>query len=87
MTAITKTDAFFLLEKYHADSRVIQHVSAVHDYAMEIAANVDCDRELVEAGSLLHDIGRCRSHNMDHGIIGADILRDEHVDERVVRIV
>lgn len=65
----------------------MEHVIAVHDYAMEIAANIECDRDLVEAGSLLHDIGRTRSHGMDHAIIGAEILRKEGVDERIVNIV
>jgi uncharacterized protein len=87
MTSISKIKAFSLLEKYHADPHVIAHVTAVHDYAMEMADKVDCDRPLVEAGSLLHDIGRCQSHGMDHGIIGAEILRKEGIDERIVYIV
>ena len=60
---------------------------AVHDYAMEIAKNVPCDRDLVEVGALLHDIGRSRSQGIDHAVIGADILRNEGVDERIVNIV
>jgi len=65
----------------------MEHILAVRDYAMEIADKVDCDRDLVEVGALLHDIGRTKSHGMDHGIIGAQILRDEGVDERIVNIV
>ncbi len=87
MTSLGKKEALSLLKKYQVSQRVMEHVMAVHDYAMEIASRVDCDRELVEAGALLHDIGRCRSHGIDHAIIGAEILRKEGVDERVVRIV
>lgn len=65
----------------------MEHILAVRDYAMEIAGKVDCDRDLVEAGALLHDIGRTKSHGMDHAIIGAQILRKEGVDERIVNIV
>lgn len=65
----------------------MEHLLAVHDYAIEIAGQVECDRDLVEAGSLLHDIGRTRSHGMDHAVIGAQILRDEGIDEKIVNIV
>jgi uncharacterized protein (TIGR00295 family) len=87
MTLINKKDALALLKKYKVNQRVMEHVMAVHDYAMEIAAAVECDRGLVEAGSLLHDIGRSRSHGIDHAVIGAEILRKEGVDERIVNIV
>jgi uncharacterized protein (TIGR00295 family) len=87
MTSYKKKDALALLKKYDVDKRVMDHLMAVHDYAMEIAANIDCDPDLVEAGSLLHDIGRTRSHGLDHALIGAEILRKEGVDERIVKIV
>ncbi len=87
MTRMSKKDALALLKKYKVKPRVMEHILAVHDYAMEIAASVECDRDLVEAGSLLHDIGRSRSHDIDHVVIGADILRREGVDERIVNIV
>jgi uncharacterized protein (TIGR00295 family) len=87
MTPISKKDALALLKKYKVSPRVMEHVMAVHDYAMEIAAAVECDRGLVEAGSLLHDIGRSRTHGIDHAVIGAEILRKEGVDERIVNIV
>jgi len=87
MTSFKKEDALKLLQKYNADGRVMDHLWAVHDYAMEIAGQIECDQDLVEVGSLLHDIGRTRSHNKDHAIIGADILRKEGVDEAIVNIV
>lgn len=84
---MSQRDALELLKKYGADRRVIAHVRAVRDYAMEIAGQADCDQGLVEAGALLHDIGRTRSHGMDHAVIGAAILEGEGVDGRIVRIV
>jgi len=80
-------EAFSLLKKYGASDSVIAHVKKVRDYAMEIAACCECDRELVEAGAILHDIGRSRTHGIDHAVVGAEILRNEGVDERIVRIV
>jgi uncharacterized protein len=87
MTFVSKKDALALLKKYKVNQHVMEHVMAVHDYAMEIANNIECDRDLVEVGSLLHDIGRSRSHGIDHAVIGADILRKEGVDEHIVNIV
>jgi uncharacterized protein len=87
MTSITKKDALALLKKYEVEDRVMEHLWAVHDYAMEIAADNECDRNLVEVGSLLHDIGRARSHAIDHAIIGAEILRKECISEDVVHVV
>jgi uncharacterized protein (TIGR00295 family) len=80
-------EAFSLLKKYCASDSVIAHVKKVRDYAMVIAACCECDRELVEAGAILHDIGRSRTHGIDHAVVGAEILRSEGVDERIVRIV
>jgi uncharacterized protein (TIGR00295 family) len=80
-------EAFSLLKKYGASGSVIDHVKKVREYALEIAACNDCDIELVEAGALLHDIGRSWTHGIDHAVVGAEILRKEGVDERIVRIV
>lgn len=87
MTSIKKKDALALLKKYNVNQRVMEHVMAVHDYAMEIANKIACGRELVEVGSLLHDIGRSKSHDIDHAVIGADILRKEGVDASIINIV
>ena len=81
-------EALALLKKYGASEDVVRHVKKVRDYALEIAEqNPAADRELVEAGALLHDIGRSRTHGIDHAVAGARILRAEGVDERIVRIV
>jgi uncharacterized protein (TIGR00295 family) len=81
-------EALALLKKYGASDDVVRHVKKVRDYAAEIAEqNPTADRELVEAGALLHDIGRARTHGIDHAVAGAEILRAENVDERIVQIV
>lgn len=85
--AMKPEEALALLKKYGATDSVIEHVKTVRDYAMEMAAKLDCNPELVEAGALLHDIGRSRTHGIEHAVVGARILRDEGVDEKIVRIV
>jgi uncharacterized protein len=42
---------------------------------------------LIEAGAILHDIGRSKSHEVDHAAIGGKILRSMGVSEEVARIV
>ncbi len=72
----------------HCNKEIIKHVQAVSEYGVEVAKLCpDVDVELVRIGGLLHDIGRCRSHKIDHGVVGAQILRRNNVDERIVHIV
>jgi uncharacterized protein len=47
--------------------------------------SINCD--LVLAGALLHDIGRSQSHNIDHGILGGQILKTHRFPEELVSIV
>jgi uncharacterized protein len=76
-----------LLKDSGCDDRLIKHVKAVSRYAVEIAkSRGDADVELVRIGALLHDIGRCRSNGVDHGVAGGKILRNSGVDERIARI-
>jgi uncharacterized protein (TIGR00295 family) len=87
MKSLTAGDALALLKKYNVSQAVLEHILSVRDYAVEIASKKDCDRQLVEVGALLHDIGRSRTHKIDHAIIGASILRKEGIDPKVVNIV
>jgi uncharacterized protein len=45
------------------------------------------DIRLVESGALLHDIGRSRSHEVDHAAKGVDIAREMGLPERLVHII
>lgn len=46
---------------------------------------INCD--LVLAGAMLHDIGRSQSHKLDHGVIGANILKKEKMPTELVSVV
>jgi uncharacterized protein len=63
------------------------HCTAVASIARDYAGSPLVDRTLVEAGSLLHDIGRCRSHRVDHARIGAALCRSRGIDEKICMIV
>ena len=70
---------------------VVEHCLAVSDYAYELALAIknngyDVDVELVRLGGLLHDIGRSKTHGIEHGVVGAEILRELGFDERLALI-
>lgn len=67
--------------------RVIVHCCTVRAVAEQFMTRIDCDRDLVVAGALLHDIGRSQDHSVFHAVVGADILRNMGVDEEIVEIV
>ncbi|WP_084600890.1 TIGR00295 family protein [Methanolacinia paynteri] len=84
---ISDIDPIPLLKKSGCPDNVIEHCIAVRDLAMVFARNAPVDKELVEKGALLHDIGRCRTHSIAHGQVGAEICRDYGLPEEICRIV
>lgn len=80
-------EACSLLLQSRCSPPVIAHLKAVSDYAVEVAGlHNGADLELVRIGALLHDIGRCQTGGIDHGVVGGQILRSYSIDERLVRI-
>ncbi|UCE14014.1 MAG: HDIG domain-containing protein [Candidatus Heimdallarchaeota archaeon] len=80
-----------LLLRYSTPLNVISHSIYTAQTAMKVAAKfkekkivVDCD--LILAGALLHDIGRCKSHNIKHGLIGSKLLQNEGLPKELCRI-
>jgi len=65
----------------------VRHCIVVSDLAVRIAKRCGADVELVEAGSLLHDLGRCRSHGIDHAVVGVGIAKEKKLPESVIRII
>ena len=88
----SREQAIELLRKNNSSPKVIRHCEAVADLALEIASKLEkkglkVDLKLVEAGALLHDIGRSKSHAVDHGLIGSKIAESESLPEPVVKII
>ncbi|MHC1566761.1 MAG: TIGR00295 family protein [Candidatus Syntropharchaeia archaeon] len=85
---MTKRDYIRILKKAGCGEDIIEHSIVVADLALELSEkNDEVDRDLVLAGALLHDIGRCKSHGIDHGVIGGEIARKLGFDERIARII
>ena len=79
--------ALRLLRISGCNEAVVKHVTAVSKYGVEVAkARANVNIELVKIGGILHDIGRCVTNGIDHGIVGAQLLQSYRVDERVVHI-
>jgi uncharacterized protein (TIGR00295 family) len=51
------------------------------------AKGLEVDTNAIYAAAMLHDIGRTQTHGPQHGYVGAELLRERRVDERVTRIV
>ena len=77
-----------MLREAGCSDKVLSHCKAVRDVALEYAENsVEVDMNLVEAGAMLHDFGRCATHSIAHAQTGADMLRALGEPEELARIV
>jgi len=81
-----------LLLEYSVPEQIISHLLFTSQTAINVAIRlknkkieINCD--LILAGALLHDIGRSQSHNIDHGILGGQILKTHGFPEELVSIV
>jgi uncharacterized protein len=87
---ISREEAISLLRTEGCSENVIKHCINVSRYAKEIGEKASIDFEIdlniVEIGGLLHDIGRSKTNGIHHGIIGAKILRDKGIDEKIALI-
>ena len=88
----TKSEALQLLKDANCASHVLRHCRAVATVAVRIAQEIskqgyDIDIELVQAGALLHDIGRGITHSIDHGIAGVIIAESFGLAPSLIRII
>ena len=80
-SCLTKSEAVSLLEREGCDEALIRHSQTVSMNAKNIAKRISAhghpvDVDFVEVAALLHDIGRCRTHGVAHGVEGCAILKD-----------
>jgi len=67
----------------------IEHCIKVAEKALEIAEriNTNVDMELVGRGALFHDLGKAKTHEIEHGKIGAEIGRQLGLPEEITAIM
>ncbi|MBD3388500.1 MAG: TIGR00295 family protein [Candidatus Altiarchaeales archaeon] len=78
---MTRDQALQKLQLNNVHRDVIEHCLTVSGFAVEIAERIranghQVDLDFIETASLLHDIGRCRTHGIGHGVEGARIMED-----------
>ena len=88
----SKETTIRLLERSGCPPNVIQHCKTVAKLAVKIAGTLqkkgyNINIELVEIGALLHDIGRSKTHSVDHAIIGAKIAKSAGLPDEITRII
>ena len=87
-----REQAIALLRQNNCQPQVINHCLAVTKLALEIAGKLQqkglkIDIQLIEAGALLHDLGRSKSHTVNHAVVGAQIAISLGLPEALVNIV
>jgi uncharacterized protein len=80
---------FKILEEQGCPPLVINHCNAVKNKAVQLSINSDSKTDLgiIETGALLHDIGRSRTNQIDHALVGAQILEELGFPQNVIKIV
>ncbi|MCS7118602.1 MAG: TIGR00295 family protein [Archaeoglobaceae archaeon] len=82
-----------LWNKYDLEGPVREHCKKVMEFALRIAERAEknglkLDKKIILFGALLHDIGRAITHDpFQHFLKSAEILRNEGLEEEIVRIV
>ncbi len=87
-----REQAIEILCKNNCSPKVIEHCQAVAKLALQLAKQLEAKNhtislQLVEAGALLHDLGRSKTHKVDHSIVGAKIAQEEGLPEQVISII
>jgi len=78
-----------LLRRAGVSEADIAHSLKVAEKALETAARTkaDLNLELVGRGALFHDLGKAKTHALDHGKIGAEIGRALGLPEAITAIM
>ncbi|UCH72344.1 MAG: HDIG domain-containing protein [Thermoplasmatales archaeon] len=83
----SREKCILLLKKSGCSNSVVKHCKAVGDIAVRMAKRAHADVELVEAGALLHDIGRSKTHGIFHATEGAKIARELGLSDKISNII
>lgn len=67
----------------------IRHSVKVAQKALDVASRlgVDLDMELIARGALFHDLGKSRTHDIEHGRIGAEIGAGMGLPEAITTVM
>jgi len=88
----TRREALNLLVKAGCSPNVVEHCKSVSAFSVKVARacqkrDLKVDFSLVEISGLLHDIGRSKTHSVDHALVGGEIARSFGLPNSVVSII
>jgi len=88
----TPEEALALLKEAGCSPDVIAHSLTVTKIALRLARKLksrgfNIDLGLVEAGALLHDLGRSKTHDVRHGYLGGEIARSIGLPKPLINII
>jgi uncharacterized protein len=88
----SREQALHFLRENHCHTKVIAHCKAVSKVAVETAKicqkkGLKVDVEMVEIGALLHDVGRAKTHTVNHVVAGAEIAKKHGLPDSVISII
>ena len=84
--------ALKILSECGCSKRVINHCKAVSVLAVRFARACESkglavDINLVEVGALLHDIGRSKTHDVTHAVVGVEIAKSLNLPPSIISII
>ncbi len=95
---MNEKEAIYLLIKSGCSKDVIRHCRIVAEHARKIAIEINkcaekkgssenIDIDTVFIGGLLHDIGRGKTHGINHAVVGAAEAVENGLSEKLVKII
>lgn len=88
----SRKEALIFINEIGCSKEVISHCRTVAKLALKTAKilqnrGYDIDIHLVEIGAILHDVGRSKTHTVDHAVIGAKIAKQAGLPEPIISII
>ncbi|RJS85488.1 TIGR00295 family protein [Candidatus Bathyarchaeota archaeon] len=88
----SKDEALRMLREAGCSEKVVVHCLTVMRVAEDLAKQIrskghKINIELVRIGALLHDIGRSKTHSVNHAVVGGEIARSLGLPESVIHII
>jgi len=89
---ICEKGALEILRRIGCSKGVMEHCKAVSNLAVQIAKNAKnrqmiVNIKLIRFGALLHDLGRSKTHEIDHVIIGSEIAESLNLSKKIIKII
>ncbi len=89
MTYTIQASDIDLLRKAGVSEDDIRHCVKVAEKALEITGRTDAklDMELIGRGALFHDLGKAKTHAIEHGRIGAEMGKELGLSPEITAIM